>query len=187
MAIFTAPKGTKDWFGASIYKRNFLLDCIKNTFEKYGFSPIETPAFERLSTLLEKYGQEGEQLLFKILNSGNPLRGLSLEEAGEILEQPFDQLSGLSKKKLAQNINAMAEKGLRYDLTIPMARFVVEHQEEIDFPFRRYQIQPVWRADRPQKGRYQEFYQADADILGTASLWAEIDLMHILRSQASSF
>ena len=139
--------------------------CIRDRFRTYGFAPLETPSMENLSTLLGKYGDEGDKLLFKILNSG-------------------DFLSGVSDEQLHGNPNALStrlcEKGLRYDLTVPLARYVVQHQGEISFPFKRYQIQPVWRADRPQKGRYREFYQCDVDVIGSRSLLCEVDLVEIV-------
>ena len=146
-------------------RRNYIFDTIKGVFRLYGFQPLETPAMENLSTLLGKYGDEGDKLLFKILNSG-------------------DFLSGVSDEQLHGNPNALStrlcEKGLRYDLTVPLARYVVQHQGEISFPFKRYQIQPVWRADRPQKGRYREFYQCDVDVIGSRSLLCEVDLVEIV-------
>lgn len=160
------PKGTRDFSSAEMVKRNYIFDTVKSVFQRYGFLPIETPAMENLSTLLGKYGEEGDKLLFKILNSGNYLSGadLSLAEKGEV-------------ERLALQIS---EKGLRYDLTVPFARFVVQHQNEITFPFKRYQIQPVWRADRPQKGRYREFYQCDVDVVGSDSLINELELIQIV-------
>jgi len=159
------PKGTRDFGPDVMRRRNFITDTIVSVYKKFGFQPIETPAMENLSTLLGKYGDEGDKLLFKILNSGDFLKKVNAQEleAGD--------LNTLGLK--------MAEKGLRYDLTIPFARFVVQHRNDIHFPFRRYQIQPVWRADRPQKGRYREFWQCDADVIGTDSMVAEIDLIQI--------
>jgi histidyl-tRNA synthetase len=160
------PKGTRDFGPAEMSKRNFIFNKIKSIFRQHGYAQIETPAMENLDTLLGKYGEEGDKLLFKILNSG-------------------DFLSGFEPSKLAsEGTNAaslkICEKGLRYDLTVPFARFVVQHQNELNFPFKRYQIQPVWRADRPQKGRYREFYQCDADIIGSNSLLNETDLIKII-------
>lgn len=156
------PKGTRDFGPEEMIRRNYIFDTIKGVFRLYGFQPLETPAMENLSTLLGKYGDEGDKLLFKILNSG-------------------DFLSGVSDEQLHGNPNALStrlcEKGLRYDLTVPLARYVVQHQGEISFPFKRYQIQPVWRADRPQKGRYREFYQCDVDVIGSRSLLCEVDLV----------
>jgi histidyl-tRNA synthetase len=159
------PKGTRDFGPAELRKRQYIFNTIKTVFEKYGFQPIETPVMENLSTLEGKYGEEGDKLLFRILNSGDNL--------SEIQN---------SKKEIQNNkelIQKVSEKGLRYDLTIPFARYVVMHQNEIAFPFKRYQIQPVWRADRPQKGRYREFYQCDADVVGSDSLLNEVELVLI--------
>ena len=159
------PKGTRDFGPEEMIRRNYIFDTIKGVFRLYGFQPLETPAMENLSTLLGKYGDEGDKLLSKILNSG-------------------DFLSGVSDEQLHGNPNALStrlcEKGLRYDLTVPLARYVVQHQGEISFPFKRYQIQPVWRADRPQKGRYREFYQCDVDVIGSRSLLCEVDLVEIV-------
>ena len=146
-------------------KRNFIFDTIKDVFKRYGYLPIETPAMENLSSLLGKYGEEGDKLLFKILNSG------------DYLSKTKTDLSNAESNKFALEIS---EKGLRYDLTVPFARFVVQHLNEITFPFKRYQIQPVWRADRPQKGRYREFYQCDADVIGSNSLLNEVELIQII-------
>jgi len=157
------PKGTRDFLPAEVAKRNYIYDTIKKSFEIYGFSPIETPSFELSSTLLGKYGEEGDRLIFKILNSGEKVKKADLE--------------ALSNGNLARFSNSLSEKALRYDLTVPFARFVVQHQNELSFPFKRYQIQPVWRADRPQHGRYQEFYQCDADVVGSDSLLYEIDFV----------
>jgi histidyl-tRNA synthetase len=160
------PKGTRDFGPAEMSKRNFIFNVIKSVFKRHGYSQIETPAMENLDTLLGKYGEEGDKLLFKILNSGDFLNGI-------------DMASLLSNGSNAASLK-LCEKGLRYDLTVPFARFVVQHQHEIEFPFKRYQIQPVWRADRPQKGRYREFYQCDADIIGSNSLFNEADLISII-------
>ena len=157
----TIPKGTRDFTPEQIGKRNYIFDTIKTVFVKYGFQPIETPTMEKLSTLTGKYGDEGDQLLYKVLNSGDFLR-----KANDLEDY----------KKLSFQI---AEKGLRYDLTVPFARYVVMHQNDIAFPFKRYQIQPVWRADRPQRGRYREFYQCDVDIVGSDSLMFEAELVKI--------
>ncbi|WP_425391176.1 histidine--tRNA ligase [Ekhidna sp.] len=157
----TLPRGTRDFGPEVSAKRSYIIDQIKHNFIKYGFSQLETPAMENLSVLTGKYGDEGDQLLYKILNSGNYLNKTTAE----------DYQNG--SKHLTQKI---AEKGLRYDLTVPFARFVVMNQHEIAFPFKRFQIQPVWRADRPQKGRYREFYQCDADIVGTKGIWNEVEL-----------
>ncbi len=157
------PKGTRDFSPVEMYRRNYIFKIIRETFELHGFQPVETPAMENLSTLLGKYGEEGDKLIFKILNSGDFLSEVT----------PSD-LPQLSSQKLAGKIS---EKGLRYDLTVPFARFVVQHRNEITFPFKRYQIQPVWRADRPQKGRYREFYQCDADVIGSDSLVNDAELL----------
>ncbi len=159
------PKGTRDFGPDKMVKRNYIFDTIRQTFQRYGFLPLETPAMENLSVLMGKYGEEGDQLLFKILNSGNFSEGLAEQD----LQAGY--------KKLTSRI---AEKGLRYDLTVPFARYVVMHRNDIVFPFKRYQIQPVWRADRPQKGRYREFYQCDADVVGTNSLLCEAEIVLML-------
>lgn len=160
------PKGTRDFSPAEMVRRNYIFDTIKDVFQLYGFMPIETPAMENLDTLLGKYGEEGDKLLFKILNSGDFLAKAdkSLLAAGD------------SNRVTGQ----ISEKGLRYDLTVPFARFVVQHQNEITFPFKRFQIQPVWRADRPQKGRYREFFQCDVDVVGSDSLLNEVELIQIV-------
>jgi len=162
------PKGTRDFGPIEMARRNYIFSTIRTVFELYGFQQIETPAMENLSTLLGKYGDEGDKLLFKILNSGNYFEGIS-----------DDQIKTSNAQLLSSKIS---EKGLRYDLTVPFARFVVQHQNEIAFPFKRYQIQPVWRADRPQKGRYREFYQCDADIIGSNSLLNELELVQLVDS-----
>lgn len=159
------PKGTRDFLPAEVAKRNYLFDTIKNVFKRYGFAPIETPSFELSSTLLGKYGEEGDRLIFRILNSGEKMRKADLD--------------ALSQDNLPRFANSLAEKALRYDLTVPFARFVVQHQNDLNFPFKRYQIQPVWRADRPQHGRYQEFYQCDVDVVGSDSLLYEVELIQI--------
>lgn len=160
------PKGTRDFMPVEMARRNYIFDIIRSVFHLYGFQPIETPAMENLSTLLGKYGEEGDKLLFRILNSGDFL-----------LNVPADRLADRECNAVSPLI---AEKGLRYDLTVPFARFVVMHRNEIVFPFRRYQIQPVWRADRPQKGRYREFYQCDCDVIGSNSLLNEAELVQII-------
>lgn len=167
------PKGTRDFSPEEMAKRNYVFDTIREVFKLYGFRQIETPAMENLSTLMGKYGEEGDKLLFKILNSGDYLKDLSDEE---LLEK--------NSTRLATKIS---EKGLRYDLTVPFARYVVMHRNEITFPFKRYQIQPVWRADRPQKGRYREFFQCDADIVGSDSLINEVELIQIADEVFSRF
>jgi histidyl-tRNA synthetase len=159
------PKGTRDFLPEVMVKRNFLFATIKKSFIKYGFLPIETPCMENTSTLMGKYGEEGDKLIFKILNSGD-----FLNAADEI---------ALQEKNSTKLTSSISEKALRYDLTVPFARFVVQHQNEIAFPFKRYQIQPVWRADRPQKGRYREFYQCDADVVGSDSLLYEVELAQL--------
>ena len=161
----STPKGTRDFLPKEVAKRNYIFDAIKKVFKKYGFAPIETPSFELASTLLGKYGEEGDRLIFKILNSGEKVKKADLE--------------ALKNGNLARFSNSLAEKALRYDLTVPFARFVVQHQNDISFPFKRYQIQPVWRADRPQHGRYQEFFQCDADVVGSDSLLYEVDFEQI--------
>ena len=159
------PKGTRDFLPAEVAKRNYIFDTIRRSFETYGFSPIETPSFELSTTLLGKYGEEGDRLIFKILNSGDKVKKADLD--------------ALAEGNLARFSNSLAEKALRYDLTVPFARFVVQHQNDLSFPFKRYQIQPVWRADRPQHGRYQEFYQCDADVVGSDSLIYEVDFVQL--------
>ncbi|WP_149276063.1 histidine--tRNA ligase [Pareuzebyella sediminis] len=159
------PKGTRDFTPSEVAKRNFIFDRIKKYFELYGFQPIETPSFENSETLMGKYGEEGDRLIFNILNSGDFL--------GKVDDQTYRSKNSLS---IASKIS---EKALRYDLTVPFARYVVMHQNEIDFPFKRYQIQPVWRADRPQKGRFREFYQCDADVVGSDSLLQEVELIQL--------
>ncbi len=160
------PKGTRDFLPQEMAKRNYIFNTISSVFKLYGFEQIETPAMENLSTLLGKYGEEGDKLLFKILNSGDFLSDVNEEE-----------LISRNSLKLTSKIS---EKGLRYDLTVPFARFVVQHRNEINFPFKRYQIQPVWRADRPQKGRYREFFQCDADVVGSDSLLNEVELVQVI-------
>ncbi|MFV0419026.1 MAG: histidine--tRNA ligase [Dysgonomonas sp.] len=167
------PKGTRDFSPEEMAKRNYIFDTIREVFNLYGFRQIETPAMENLSTLMGKYGEEGDKLLFKILNSGDYLKGISDEE---LLEKNVNRLA-----------TEISEKGLRYDLTVPFARYVVMHRNEITFPFRRYQIQPVWRADRPQKGRYREFFQCDADVVGSDSLINEVELIQIVDEVFSRF
>lgn len=159
------PKGTRDFSSIEIAKRNYIFNIIKNAFEVFGFQPIETPSFENSSTLIGKYGEEGDRLIFKILNSGDYLKKVD------------DNL--LQDKNSAKIISKISEKALRYDLTVPFARYVVQHQNEITFPFKRYQMQPVWRADRPQKGRFREFYQCDADVVGSKSLWQEVEFVQL--------
>ncbi|PCH77196.1 MAG: histidine--tRNA ligase [Flavobacteriaceae bacterium] len=159
------PKGTRDFSPAEIAKRNYIFSIIRTTFETFGFQPIETPSFENSSTLMGKYGEEGDRLIFKILNSGDYLKKV---DAGL-----------LAAKESTKLISKISEKALRYDLTVPFARYVVQHQNDIVFPFKRYQIQPVWRADRPQKGRFREFFQCDADVVGSKGLWQEVEFVQL--------
>ena len=167
------PKGTRDFSPVEMAKRNYIFDTIRSVYALYGFQQIETPAMENLSTLMGKYGEEGDKLLFKILNSGNFLAGIQKDEIEES-----------NTNKLASRL---CEKGLRYDLTVPFARYVVQHRDDLTLPLKRYQIQPVWRADRPQKGRYREFYQCDADVVGSDSLLNEVELMQIVDTVFSKF
>ena len=162
----TIPKGTRDYSPEIMAKRNYIFETVKSVFVKYGYMPIETPAMENLSTLMGKYGDEGDKLLFKILNSGDFLSSLSDSE--------------LNRRNIPELTRQIAEKGLRYDLTVPFARFVVQHRNEICLPFKRYQIQPVWRADKPQKGRYREFFQCYIDVVGSDSLIYETELIQIV-------
>ena len=161
------PKGTRDFGPIEMARRNYIFDTIRSVFRLYGFAPIETPAMENLSTLMGKYGEEGDKLLFKILNSGDYLKNVDTNQLNT-----EDSYIKLTPK--------ISEKGLRYDLTVPFARFVVQHRNELQMPFKRFQIQPVWRADRPQKGRYREFYQCDADVVGSDSLTNEIELLQMI-------
>jgi histidyl-tRNA synthetase len=159
------PKGTRDFSTAEVAKRQYIISVIKTNFEKFGFQPIETPSFENSETLMGKYGEEGDRLIFKILNSGDYLAKADA--------------TFLENKESNKLTSSISEKALRYDLTVPFARYVVQHQNDIEFPFKRYQIQPVWRADRPQKGRFREFYQCDADVVGSKSLWQEVELVQL--------
>jgi len=159
------PKGTRDFSPLEVSKRTYIINTIKAQFEKFGFQPIETPSFENSDTLMGKYGEEGDRLIFKILNSGDFLKKAD--------QQAYNKSDSL---KLTPSIS---EKALRYDLTVPFARYVVQHQSEVEFPFKRYQIQPVWRADRPQKGRFREFFQCDADVVGSNSLWQEVEFIQL--------
>lgn len=195
-------KGTRDFLPKEVARRNYIFDTIKSVFAKYGFEQIETPAIEKLETLTGKYGEEGDKLLFKILNSGDFLEEPNFEKDDNEKEQRTVQFGarvgrrdkrlidiawaeiartlGVEKKELLSSIQSrITEKGLRYDLTVPLARYVVQHQDDLAFPFKRFHIGPVWRADRPQKGRYQEFYQCDADVIGTNSLYNEVELTSI--------
>ena len=160
------PKGTRDFSPTETARRNYIFDTIKSAFRLFGYTPIETPAMENLSTLMGKYGDEGDKLLFRILNSGDFLKDIPEDE--------------LIKKESLSLASKLSEKGLRYDLTVPFARFVVQNRNDIQLPFKRCQIQPVWRADRPQKGRYREFYQCDADVVGSDSLWNEVELLSLI-------
>ena len=173
MANVSIPKGTRDFSPVEMAKRNYIFNTIKEVYALYGFQQIETPAMENLSTLMGKYGEEGDKLLFKIQNSGDYFKGLTDEE--------------LLSRNAAKLASKFCEKGLRYDLTVPFARYVVMHREELSLPFKRYQIQPVWRADRPQKGRYREFYQCDADVVGSNSLLNEVELMQIIDTVFTKF
>ena len=159
------PKGTRDFSPSEVAKRQYIIQIIKSNFEKFGFQPIETPSFENSDTLMGKYGEEGDRLIFKILNSGDYLAKANVTH--------------LENKDSTKLTSSISEKALRYDLTVPFARYVVQHQNEIEFPFKRYQIQPVWRADRPQKGRFREFFQCDADVVGSKSLWQEVELVQL--------
>ena len=165
------PKGTRDFSPIEVIRRNYIFNTIRKVFDKYAYQPIETPSFEKLSTLNGKYGEEGDQLLFKILMRG----------------EKFKKALNHSIENQTSNDNHFSEEALRYDLTVPFARYIVQHQNDISFPFRRYQMQPVWRADRPQKGRYREFYQCDADIVGTSSLNCEVELVSIINDVLSKF
>lgn len=167
------PKGTRDFSPVEMAKRNYIFDTIREVFHLYGYSQIETPSMENLSTLMGKYGEEGDKLLFKIQNSGDYFSGITDEE--------------LLSRNAAKLASKFCEKGLRYDLTVPFARYVVMHRDEITFPFKRFQIQPVWRADRPQKGRYREFYQCDADVVGSNSLINEVELVQMIDSVFNKF
>lgn len=173
MAKPSIPKGTRDFSPVEMAKRNYIFDTIREVYALYGFRQIETPAMETLSTLMGKYGEEGDKLLFKVLNSGDYLAQLSDDE--------------LMQRNPLHLATKLCEKGLRYDLTVPFARYVVQHRDEIQLPFKRYQIQPVWRADRPQKGRYREFYQCDADVVGSDSLLNEVELMQIVDTVFTRF
>ena len=159
------PKGTRDFSPAEVAKRNYIIENIRDQFQKFGFQPIETPSFENSETLMGKYGEEGDRLIFKILNSGDFLKKADRE--------------AYEAKDSLKITSSISEKALRYDLTVPFARYVVQHRNEIEFPFKRYQIQPVWRADRPQKGRFREFFQCDADVVGSTSLWQEVEFVQL--------
>lgn len=169
------PKGTRDFGPIPMMRRNYLFNTIRSVFQLYGYLPIETPAMETLDTLTGKYGDEGDKLIFKILNSGDFAGGMKAESLQNLIQNP------VNSSQISHTLtNQVSEKALRYDLTVPFARFVVQHRDEISFPFKRYQIQPVWRADRPQKGRYREFYQCDVDVIGSDSLLNEAELIRII-------
>ena len=174
------PKGTRDFGPVEMAGRNYIFDTIRSVFKLYGYAPIETPSMENLSTLLGKYGDEGDKLLFRILNSGDAFSGIDFSQFHVEGGAPDEYNSKALSLKVC-------EKGLRYDLTVPFARYVVQHQNDIAFPFKRYQIQPVWRADRPQKGRYREFYQCDVDVIGSKSLLNELELVQIVDKVFSIF
>ena len=188
------PKGTRDFSPEQMAGRNYIFETITSVFKQFGYKPIETPSMENLSTLLGKYGEEGDKLLFKVLNSGDAFSGITADEIKKVIEHPSVPETNAASPDGNEsrrndsgagvlNSNALSlkvcEKGLRYDLTVPFARYVVQHRNEITFPFKRYQIQPVWRADRPQKGRYREFYQCDVDVIGSRSLLNELELVQI--------
>lgn len=165
----TIPKGTRDFTPIEVAKREYVIETIRQQFKRYGFNPIQTPSFENSETLMGKYGEEGDRLIFKILNSGDYLN----PKKGAVSEEDY------TKRDSTVLTKYISEKALRYDLTVPFARYVVQHRNEIEFPFKRYQIQPVWRADRPQKGRFREFYQCDADVVGSDSLWQEVNFIKL--------
>ncbi len=167
------PKGTRDFGPTEMAKRNYIFETIRSVYALYGYQQIETPAMETLQTLMGKYGEEGDRLLFKILNSGDYFKSITDQE--------------LTERNTLKLQTKLCEKGLRYDLTVPFARYVVMHRDELQLPFKRYQIQPVWRADRPQKGRYREFYQCDADVIGSESLLNEVELMQIIDTVFTRF
>jgi len=181
----SVPKGTRDFSPTEMVKRNFIFKTIREVFEKYGYQPIETPAMENIETLTGKYGDEGDKLIFRILNSGNFLSDFREEKILHDISNidkidASDTFARLDFNKPEQYLSRISEKALRYDLTVPFARYVVQHQNEITFPFKRYQIQPVWRADKPQKGRYREFYQCDADVIGSNSLLNEVEIVQMI-------
>lgn len=183
------PKGTRDFNPEEVSRRNYIFTAIKETFSLYGFQPIETPSFENSETLMGKYGEEGDRLIFKILNSGDYLAQFGKDYFEKLMIKRLDVesengknyniISTSDKLLLSKFTSKISEKALRYDLTVPFARYVVQHQNEITFPFKRYQIQPVWRADRPQKGRFREFFQCDADVVGSTSLWQEVEFVQL--------
>ena len=179
------PKGTRDFLPQESIRRNYIFNKIQPIFRKYGFLPIETPAVENLDTLLGKYGEEGDRLIFRILNSGTFLSNIVSNEKSRdrwirLFEASKSDTKAIESDELKEDLPKISNKALRYDLTVPFARFVVQHQNDITFPFKRYQIQPVWRADKPQKGRYREFYQCDVDVIGSSSLLNELELLHII-------
>ncbi|MFP9100221.1 histidine--tRNA ligase [Flavobacterium sp. RHBU_24] len=184
------PKGTRDFSPAEVAKRQYIISKIKHHFELFGFQPIETPSFENSDTLMGKYGEEGDRLIFKILNSGNYFydkKGLELPgDMDGLLANSAETITKEQLVALNKFTAKISEKALRYDLTVPFARYVVQHQNEITFPFKRYQVQPVWRADNPQKGRFREFYQCDADVVGSTSLWQEVELVQLYDAVFSS-
>lgn len=190
MAKPSIPKGTRDFSPIEVAKRNYIFNTIRTHFERFGYQPIETPTFENSETLMGKYGEEGDRLIFKILNSGNYFfnkQRIELPKSIESLQmKSAETISVAELVELNQFTSKISEKALRYDLTVPFARYVVQHQNEIEFPFKRYQIQPVWRADRPQKGRFREFYQCDADVVGSTSLWQEVELVQLYDSVFSN-
>ncbi|KOS06144.1 histidyl-tRNA synthase [Flavobacterium akiainvivens] len=177
------PKGTRDFSPSEVAKRQYIISAIKHHFELFGFQPIETPSFENSDTLMGKYGEEGDRLIFKILNSGNYFydkKGIELPQSLEELKaNSAENITTEQLIELNKFTAKISEKALRYDLTVPFARYVVQHQNDITFPFKRYQVQPVWRADNPQKGRFREFYQCDADVVGSTSLWQEVELVQL--------
>ncbi len=187
----SVPKGTRDFSPAEMAKRNYIFDTIKTVFRKYGYQEIQTPSMENLETLTGKYGEEGDKLIFKILNSGDFLKSIFWFDYPQIKKQfaesPDDLIMPLSRLFDNKDFDGISEKALRYDLTVPFARYVVSHQNEITFPFKRFQVQPVWRADRPQKGRYREFYQCDADVVGSDSLLNEAEFILIYDEALSNF
>lgn len=189
----TIPKGTRDFSPSEMVKRNYIFDTIKSVYQRYGYMPLETPTMENIETLLGKYGDEGDKLIFRVLNSGNFLEPINIHKDifndNEKWNQRIigDYVPAWSILPPIPTANLIAGKGLRYDLTVPFARYVVMHQNEITFPFKRYQIQPVWRADRPQKGRYREFYQCDADVIGSTSLLNEVELIQIIDDVFTKF
>lgn len=175
----STPKGTRDFSPTEMVRRNYIFDTIRTVFQRYGYSPIETPAMENMETLMGKYGEEGDRLIFKILNSGDYLDESSIGFLKNVLDNHAKTIDW-KKTPISQLTHMISDRALRYDLTVPFARYVVQHQNEITFPFKRYQMQPVWRADRPQKGRYREFYQCDADVIGSNSLLNEVELVQLI-------